>query len=71
MDFSFKYGLNPLIDEAIMVQSRELRILHGKGDGVLRHLVREYLATVDLVDSFGDEHVDLGGAGVTIVLLDV
>ena len=64
-------SVTALIDEAIMVQSRELRILHGKGDGVLRHLVREYLATVDLVDSFGDEHVELGGAGVTIVLLDV
>ncbi len=60
-----------LIDEAIMVQNRELRILHGKGDGVLRHLIREYLRTVDLVDSFGDEHVDLGGTGVTIVILDV
>jgi DNA mismatch repair protein MutS2 len=64
-------NVTALIDEAIMVQSRELRILHGKGDGVLRHLIREYLGTVDLVDSFGDEHVDLGGAGVTIVLLDV
>jgi DNA mismatch repair protein MutS2 len=64
-------NVTALIDEAIMVQSRELRILHGKGDGVLRHIIREYLATVDLVDSFGDEHVDLGGAGVTIVRLDV
>ena len=60
-----------LIDEAIMVQNRDLRILHGKGDGVLRHLIREYLRTVDLVNSFGDEHVDLGGSGVTIVILDV
>jgi DNA mismatch repair protein MutS2 len=64
-------SVTALIDEAIMVQSRELRILHGKGDGVLRHLIRQYLGTVDLVDSFGDEHVDLGGTGITIVLLDV
>jgi DNA mismatch repair protein MutS2 len=64
-------SVTALIDEAIMVQSRELRILHGKGDGVLRHLIRQYLETIDLVDSFRDEHVDLGGAGVTIVLLDV
>ncbi|KPL15208.1 MAG: hypothetical protein AMS26_08230 [Bacteroides sp. SM23_62] len=64
-------SVTALIDEAIMVQSRELRILHGKGDGVLRHLIRQYLGTIDLVDSFRDEHVDLGGAGVTIVLLDV
>jgi DNA mismatch repair protein MutS2 len=60
-----------LVDEAIMVQQRELRILHGKGDGILRNIIREYLGTVDLVVSFGDEHVDLGGAGITVVLLDV
>ena len=64
-------NVTALVDEAIMVQSRELRILHGKGDGVLRHLIREYLGSVDLVESFEDEHVDLGGAGVTIVRLDV
>jgi DNA mismatch repair protein MutS2 len=64
-------SVTSLIDEAIMVQNRELRILHGKGDGVLRHLIREYLGTVDLVHSFGDEHVDLGGAGITIVRLDI
>lgn len=60
-----------LVDEAIMVQQRELRILHGKGDGILRQGIRQYLDTVDLVESYGDEHVDLGGAGVTIVMLDV
>lgn len=64
-------SVTALIDEAIMVQNRELRILHGKGDGVLRHLIREYLGSVDLVNSFGDEHVDLGGTGVTIVIIDV
>ena len=60
-----------MIDEAIMVQQHELRILHGKGDGILRQLIRQYLDTVDLVRSYGDEHVDLGGAGVTVVILDV
>ncbi len=60
-----------MIDEAIMVQQRELRILHGKGDGILRQLIRQYLDSIDLVGSYGDEHVDLGGAGVTIVILDV
>ncbi len=60
-----------MIDEAIMVQHRDLRILHGKGDGILRHLIRQYLDTVDLVTTYGDEHVDLGGSGVTIVILDV
>lgn len=59
------------IDEAIMVRSRELRILHGKGNGILRELIRQYLKTIDVVQSFADEHVERGGAGITIVTLDV
>ncbi|MFZ5941758.1 MAG: endonuclease MutS2 [Bacteroidota bacterium] len=59
------------IDEAIMVSSRELHILHGKGDGILRQMIREYLRTVDVVESFGDEHVERGGAGITVVRLDI
>lgn len=56
-----------LIDEAIMVGSQEVRILHGKGDGILRQLIRDYLHTSDVVDSFGDEHIERGGAGITVV----
>jgi DNA mismatch repair protein MutS2 len=59
-----------LIDNALMVQHRNLRILHGKGNGILRELVRQYLATVDVVKSFRDEHVDMGGSGITIVEMD-
>ncbi len=59
-----------LIDTAVMVQHRNLRILHGKGNGILRQLVREYLASVDVVGSFHDEHVDMGGSGITIVEMD-
>lgn len=59
------------VDEAIMVNARELRILHGKGNGILRQLIREYLHTVDLVEWYGDAHVDQGGAGITVVTLDV
>jgi DNA mismatch repair protein MutS2 len=58
------------IDNAIMVQHRNLRILHGKGNGILRQLVRQYLATVDVVKTFRDEHVDMGGSGITVVELD-
>jgi DNA mismatch repair protein MutS2 len=57
------------IDEAIMVEVYELKILHGKGNGILRHSIREYLKTVDLVESCGDAHIDMGGAGITIVKL--
>ena len=59
-----------LIDNALIVQHRNLRILHGKGNGILRQLVRQYLATVDIVKSFRDEHVEFGGSGITVVELD-
>ena len=58
------------IDNALMVQHRNLRILHGKGNGILRQLVREYLATVDIVKSFRDEQIELGGSGITVVEMD-
>ncbi len=58
------------IDDAIMVGVNEVRILHGKGTGALKEEIRRYLRTVDLVASAEDEHVDLGGAGITVVKLD-
>ena len=57
------------IDEAVMVGVFEVKILHGKGNGILRNVVREYLQTVDVVTSIRDEHVDFGGAGITVVEL--
>ena len=59
------------IDEGIMVQYPTLRILHGKGDGILRQLIRQYLSTVDLVREYNDAHIDAGGSGITVVELDV
>jgi DNA mismatch repair protein MutS2 len=59
-----------LIDNALIVQHKNLRILHGKGNGILRHLVREYLATVNVVKSFRDEHIEFGGSGITVVEMD-
>lgn len=58
------------IDNALIVQHRNLRILHGKGNGILRQLVREYLSTVNIVKSFRDEGVELGGSGITVVEMD-
>ena len=57
------------IDEAVMVGVFEVKILHGKGNGILRNVVREYLQTVDVVTNVRDEHVDFGGAGITVVEL--
>jgi DNA mismatch repair protein MutS2 len=46
---------------------KEVRILHGKGTGTLREITREYLRSVKEVKSFQDEHVERGGAGITVV----
>lgn len=59
--------LEQYIDEALMIGANELNILHGKGSGVLREIVRNQLKEYKEVDSMRDEHADRGGAGVTIV----
>lgn len=58
------------IDDAILVGVSRVRILHGTGTGVLRQLIRQYLATVPNVSHFRDEHIQFGGAGITVVDLD-
>ena len=55
------------IDEAIVINMSTVKILHGKGDGILRQLIRQYLETVDVIRSFHDESVQFGGSGITIV----
>ena len=55
------------IDDAILVGVSRVRILHGTGSGILRTLIRQYLATVPSVADFRDEHVQFGGAGITVV----
>ena len=59
-----------LIDNALIVQHKDLRTLHGKGNGILRELIRQYLSTVDIVKSFRDEHIEFGGSGITVVEMD-
>ncbi len=58
------------IDRAIISRTCHLRILHGKGNGILRELIREYLAKHELVKSFKDERPEAGGHGITLVELD-
>ena len=55
------------IDDAILVGAARVRILHGTGSGILRQLIRQYLHTVPQVLSARDEHVQFGGAGITVV----
>ena len=59
------------IDDATMVGVGQVKILHGKGNGVLREEIRKYLKTVPGVKSFRDEAVQQGGAGITVVEMDI
>ena len=58
------------IDDAILLGVSRIRILHGKGNGILRQIIRQYLGTVPNVTHFADEHVQFGGAGITVVDID-
>jgi DNA mismatch repair protein MutS2 len=58
-----------LMDNAIMFGTAEIKIIHGKGDGILRTLIRNHLKSYKEVSSMEDEHADRGGSGVTIVKL--
>ena len=55
------------IDDAILVGVSQVRILHGKGNGILRTMIRQFLNTIPNVKEVRDEHVQFGGAGITVV----
>lgn len=55
------------IDDAILMGMPRVRILHGKGNGILRQLIRQYLSAEPNVTHFADENVQFGGAGITVV----
>ncbi|MEY4384426.1 MAG: hypothetical protein RI995_1968, partial [Bacteroidota bacterium] len=64
------YGiLDHYLNDALLTGVIEVKILHGKGDGILRNLVREQLRRYPQVRKFEDEHADRGGAGITVVSL--
>ena len=58
------------IDEANLLSIKEVSILHGKGNGILRKLIREYLSKQQCVQSFNDASLETGGAGITRVTLE-
>lgn len=62
-------ALESFLDDAVLLGIHEVRILHGKGEGVLRKLVREHLFRNAAVASVADEHADRGGAGISVVRL--
>jgi DNA mismatch repair protein MutS2 len=59
--------ITTFIDEAIMIGVNEVSILHGKGNGILRELIRSYLKGIKEIESYADAPVDRGGAGITEV----
>ncbi len=59
--------LTRYIDDALLLGIKEVSILHGKGYGILREIIREYLQSVKEIERFGDAPVELGGAGITKV----
>jgi DNA mismatch repair protein MutS2 len=61
--------IQTFIDEGYMLGVKDLRIVHGKGDGILREITRNLLRAMPPVAKMQDEHADRGGAGVTLVTL--
>lgn len=55
------------LDDALMLGVSRVRILHGTGTGALREAIRDYLRQASMVKAFRDEHVQFGGAGITVV----
>jgi len=63
-------NINYFIDEAMMVGCSEVKILHGKGTGALKEEIRKILRTIGGIKSIADEHVEFGGAGITVVIFE-
>ena len=61
------YEVEKYLDKAIMLGFPYVKIIHGKGDGILRKLIREYLRKYSQVNRVEDEHADRGGDGITYV----
>lgn len=55
------------IDDAVQLGFSRVRILHGTGTGALRMAIREYLSGLNTVRHYADEHVQFGGAGITVI----
>jgi DNA mismatch repair protein MutS2 len=63
------HAIEKLLDRAIMMSFGSLKIIHGKGDGILRKLIRGYFKKYDQISHMEDEHADRGGDGITYVYL--
>lgn len=64
-----RFLLDSFMNDAVMLDQGEVKVLHGKGGGVLRDIIRQQLKEYPFVAHFEDEHVEHGGAGITVVSL--
>src|SRR5690606_4634078 len=62
--------LETVLDRAVMIGYPSLKILQGKGDGILRKFIRDYLRKYSHVSHFEDEHADRGGDGITYAYIE-
>lgn len=62
-------AIEKVLDQAIMLGYPNLKIVHGKGDGILRKFVRDYLRKYSQISRLEDEHPDRGGDGITYAYL--
>ena len=63
------YLVKDFVETANMLKIKRIEILHGKGYGILRKIIRDYLDTIDFVESCSDAPIQMGGDGITIVTL--
>lgn len=61
------FEIEKYLDRALMMNFPSFKVIHGKGDGILRKLIREYLRKYSQVSHVEDEHADRGGDGITYV----
>ena len=57
------------LDDALLIGNYNVSILHGKGNGILRQVVRQHLSKNEHVKAYHDEPIERGGCGVTVVEL--
>jgi DNA mismatch repair protein MutS2 len=57
------------IDEAVLLNMDEVHILHGKGNGILRTMIQQFLRETPEVQKAYDEEPERGGTGITVVSL--
>ena len=59
--------VDKFIDDALLFGVGEVKILHGKGNGILKDLIRKHLKGSSFISNMADEHIEHGGAGITVV----